>query len=239
MNPDRLAELEEERRFLLGSLRDLEREHDAGDVDDADYRTLLDDYTARAADVLRLIEADRDQRAVRPGVGWKRRAVAIGVVVALAAGAGWFVAAQAGERGANQLASGNVDDSSVSSMLSRARSQLGDAAAAAELYSQVLSLEPDNAEALTYLGWLTVISAVQSEQSDPDRLTSGLILLRQATELEPDYADPHCFLAIAFFRFLADAEAASPEIDACIAGRPPAEVAALVQNLADAIAAAG
>ena len=32
---DRLADLEEDRRFLLGSLTDLEREHDAGDVDDA------------------------------------------------------------------------------------------------------------------------------------------------------------------------------------------------------------
>ena len=33
---DRLAALEEERRFLLRSLTDLEREHDAGDVDDLD-----------------------------------------------------------------------------------------------------------------------------------------------------------------------------------------------------------
>ena len=33
MNPDRLAELEDERRFLLRSLRDLDAELDAGDVD--------------------------------------------------------------------------------------------------------------------------------------------------------------------------------------------------------------
>ena len=33
MNPDRLAELEEEQRFLLRSLSDLEREYEAGDVD--------------------------------------------------------------------------------------------------------------------------------------------------------------------------------------------------------------
>jgi hypothetical protein len=46
---DRLAELEEERRFLLRSLTDLEREHDAGDVDDLDYETLKDGYTVRAA----------------------------------------------------------------------------------------------------------------------------------------------------------------------------------------------
>ena len=42
---DRLAALEEERRFLLRSLNDLEREHDAGDVDDLDYQSLKDGYT--------------------------------------------------------------------------------------------------------------------------------------------------------------------------------------------------
>ena len=42
---DELARLEEERKFLLRSLDDLEREHDAGDMDEADYQTLKDDYT--------------------------------------------------------------------------------------------------------------------------------------------------------------------------------------------------
>jgi hypothetical protein len=56
------AELEamsQEREFLLRSLRDLEAEHDAGDIDETDYQTLRDDYTARAAAVLRAIEARR------------------------------------------------------------------------------------------------------------------------------------------------------------------------------------
>ena len=52
MNPDDLAELEEERRFLLTSIRDLEREHEAGDVDEHDFTTLRDGYVARAAAVL-------------------------------------------------------------------------------------------------------------------------------------------------------------------------------------------
>ena len=56
---DRLAELEEERRYLLRSLKDLERERDAGDVDEADYLTLRDGYTVRAAAVLRQIEDGR------------------------------------------------------------------------------------------------------------------------------------------------------------------------------------
>ena len=58
------AGLEEERRFLLDSLRDLEREHDAGDLDEDDYTTLRDDYTARAASVLRALEGGEEPPAV-------------------------------------------------------------------------------------------------------------------------------------------------------------------------------
>src|SRR5205823_8205068 len=41
------TELQEERAFLLRSLRDLEHEHDAGDIDEAHYVTLQDAYAAR------------------------------------------------------------------------------------------------------------------------------------------------------------------------------------------------
>jgi hypothetical protein len=61
-----LASLEDERDFLLSSLRDLEAEHDAGDIDDVDYETLRDDYTVRTAEVLRAIERAR-QAVERPG----------------------------------------------------------------------------------------------------------------------------------------------------------------------------
>ena len=59
LNPDRLAELEEQRDHLLASLRDLESEHDVGDLDDVDYGELKDDYTARAAAVLRQLDEGR------------------------------------------------------------------------------------------------------------------------------------------------------------------------------------
>lgn len=45
--------LEEDRDYLLRSLEDLEQEREAGDIEEADYLTLKEDYTARAADVLR------------------------------------------------------------------------------------------------------------------------------------------------------------------------------------------
>jgi hypothetical protein len=57
--------------------------------------------------------------------------------------------------------------------------------------------------------------------------------------MEPDYADPQCFLAIIEFQVRGDAEAALPHIEKCEASNPPAEVGALVQNFADEIRAAG
>jgi hypothetical protein len=51
-----LSVLEADRDFLIRSLKDLDAEHDAGDLDPADHSRLKDDYTARAASVLRAIE---------------------------------------------------------------------------------------------------------------------------------------------------------------------------------------
>lgn len=48
--------LVEERRFLLRSLRDLELERQAGDIDDADYQALYSRYAVRAAAVQRRLD---------------------------------------------------------------------------------------------------------------------------------------------------------------------------------------
>jgi hypothetical protein len=50
------AALEEERDFCLRSLRDLEAERNAGDIDAVDYVTLRDAYTVRAAVALRELD---------------------------------------------------------------------------------------------------------------------------------------------------------------------------------------
>jgi tetratricopeptide (TPR) repeat protein len=70
---DTLAVLEEERQFLLDSLRDLESERETGELDDDDYATLRDDYTARAAKVLRRIEAAKADRPAPWRAGARRR----------------------------------------------------------------------------------------------------------------------------------------------------------------------
>ena len=57
--------LEEQQRFLQRSLSDLEREHDAGDLDDDDYATLKHDYEARLA-VGRRAPSRTARRSSRP-----------------------------------------------------------------------------------------------------------------------------------------------------------------------------
>lgn len=245
MTPEERSIREEERDFLLTSLDDLEREHAAGDVTDDDYRALKESYTARAAAVLRELDVessvrDADVESSRPRSRW-RTVAASAVVAAVAVGAGIAVASSAGERLPGQTMTGSIGDGSVTSLLVEARAVgMGDVPRAVELYSEVLAVEPDNVEALTYIGWLTVLSATQDQTSDidvvRDRFQSGLLLLRQATVIDDTYPDAHCFLGITFFRFMDDADAARPEVERCLESDPPAEVTSLVEGLAADIA---
>ena len=98
INPDEQASLEEERRFLLDSLRDLEREYAAGDIDDEDYRVLKNGYVHRAAQIIKVLDAGVDAREARPRASMKRKVGSVAVVVLIAGATGWFVAQQSGQR---------------------------------------------------------------------------------------------------------------------------------------------
>lgn len=189
--PDALAALEDQRDFLLRSLEDLEREHDAGDVDGLDYIALRDDYTARAASVLRAIDAGRARpRRQRRGSTRQRILAALGVL-AFAGLAGLLVAQSSGRRDAGEFSSGDIRQS-VTEKLNEANQRFGegDAEGAVALYDEILVDQPTNAEALTYKGWLLTL------QGDVDQ---GLTSLLDAATVEPDYPDTHAFLAVVFF----------------------------------------
>ena len=196
---DRLAELEEERRFLLRSLADLTREHQAGDVDDADFAALRDGYTARAATVLRAIDAGRAALAPRRP-GRLKRIVAIALAVVLVgAGLGYLVAHYVSPRGSGDTITGGLPQDQVASLLAAGRSQLdgGDYAGAIASYRAVLKLQPDNAEAYTYLGWnLAVISQSQAESDAGSALAAAKDSIRKAIAIDSSYADPYCFLSL-------------------------------------------
>lgn len=230
-DPDRLADLEAERLFLLRSLSDLDAEWTAGDVDEHDYVTLRDGYTKRAADVLRQLEEGRTRLAARPPASWGRRLAAVAVVVAVAALSGWLVARSSGQRLPGQEISGDAPGDDVAVALTQARLLLGsDPVRAIELYSEVIEQRPGHAEAHTYRGWLLYINSrgvgadagIQAGEIARDDLAT-------AVDADPQYADPHCFLAIIAAND-DDVATASDQADQCLDLDPPGEVRVLMDR---------
>jgi len=229
LDPDALAALEEERRFLLRSLDDLEREHEAGDVDEVDYETLKDDYTARAARTIRSIESHHARLTqARPPRNWRRVLVTVAAVGAFALIAGVVVAQAAGRRGAGDTITGDVRSTTRSRLdeaLQLASRQQYDEAIA--LYDDVLADQPDNVEAMTYKGW------IQYQSGDGQ----GVVTLIDAAELNPNYPAVHAFLAVAFER-LGRPETAQQELDRLDALDPPPEFRELTAPLRARLASA-
>lgn len=239
MNPDRLAELEEQRRFLLRSIDDLKTERAVGDVDDDDFATLHDGYVARAATVLREIDAGR--AALPP----KRRRplrtfAAVVATVAVAVIGGWAVAHYSGQR-TEDSAGVTVPQDENTKDLSAAQQAAaqGDSSAAIAAYQRVLDRDPANVEALTYLGWLLVRSGAGSSRTDVVDL--GVGLMRRAIASDATYADAHCLLGVSLARFVAspDVAGAKGELDKCLANDPPAIVRQLVEPVRESLDAGG
>lgn len=229
--------LEEERDFLLNSLRDLEREYVAGDVEHDDYVALRDGYVARAAALTREIEGtgvavdEQDQSSEKK---WLKIIGAVAVVIALAVASGWWVASQSGQRLPGQSSSGGIEMSS-SVRLSLARSlNFSDPAQAIQLYTDVLKIEPDNVEALTYRSWLLALSASGASDDVRDAAYATAVNdLVRATEIDPTYPDSQCFIGIVYFRILDDPDRAEPYLQTCRSLNPPHEVMSYVAAIVD------
>lgn len=220
--PDALADLEEERDFLLRSLDDLEAERRAGDVDDADYVALRDDYTARAAAVLRAIEAGRapapPAEPASPRRRWRAVAGAATVAV-LAAGSGVLVARSSGERQAGETITGTESTDDDRDALLRAQAAMGtDPVEALRLYDEVLADDPDNVEALAYRGWLLYQGTV---------VDRGRADIERALEIDPGHVDALTFRGLVR-RQQGDLEGALADFEAVLRQDPPPDVAQLV-----------
>ncbi len=248
LDPDALAALEEERDFLLRSLEDLEREHDAGDVDDTDYRALKDDYTARAAAALRAID-ERKAAIVtaRPPRQTTRSWLVAAVVLVVAIGAGWFVMNASGEREPGDTLTGDIRESSIDELakasryISEAQAALqeNDTQAAVEAYrsaidayDRALDLQPDNVEAMTYRGWLLHNLALQAGggQAGTDLDTASLEWLTRAVDTDPTYPDARIFRAILLDNAGRPDEARA-DLDSVDPAALPAQMAQLVESL--------
>ena len=91
-------ELEDERTFLLRSLEDLDREHEAGDLSDEDHAVLRDGYIARTAEVLKVSRSGPVAAVAprRPRSTARRVAPHGEVGAAPSAGRSWSLVAVAG-----------------------------------------------------------------------------------------------------------------------------------------------
>jgi tetratricopeptide (TPR) repeat protein len=219
--------LEEQRDFLLRSLEDLEREHVAGDNDGVDYATLKDDYTARAAAVLRQLEQGQPAPPPRRSRPTGRRVTAVVGVLLFAGLAGLLVAQAAGRRDAGDLSSGDIRQS-VTEKLNEASRLLsgGDAQGAVDLYDEVLADQPTNVEALTYRGW--------AQYQFLDQREEGLTSLIDAATADREYPDAAAFLAVVFFRSGLIQQAAN-ELDRLEALDPPPAMLELTAGMREQI----
>jgi tetratricopeptide (TPR) repeat protein len=229
LRADEVAALEEQRDFLLRSLEDLEQEHAAGDVDEHDYTALRDDYTARAARVIRALGAHQARVAApRSARARWRTLVTVAGVVLFALGAGVLVAQAAGRRGSGDSVTGSIRESTrdqIDDAIDVAAED-GDYQGAVDRLDAVLDDDPDNVEALTWKGWF------QYRSGDP----ASMATLIDAVEADPEYPTTHAFLAV-MLRDLGRPDYALRELDRLDELDPPAEVQQMVAGLREELEA--
>lgn len=236
--PPTLGQLQDEREFLFKSLDDLEEERALGNIDDATYARLRDDYTARAAHVLRSIRDGRDERPapVRPSRG--RRILAVAAIVLIGLAAGLLLArslgvrlpggSPTGDRGGPATtptanARGSERDRleaavraaprSTGAQLALARYLLSqrDYAGALEHYDTAAKLDPADPESRAYGGWILLLTAQQAPVADrPGLLDAAQSRLSAALGADATYPDTYFFLGMLQFGGRDDPAAAVP-----------------------------
>lgn len=235
---DARVALEQEREFLLRSLDDLEREWAAGDLADDDYRALKDDYTARAAGVLRALEEGGPgpvpgaPAPARPG---RARTVLVAVAVAaFAVAAGLAVASSSGSRLPGDTISGEIRETSASKLQQAAAlARDGELTEALRRYDEVLADDPDNVEALSERGLLLISVASATER--PGLAADGRASIERALELRPGSPRGLFYLGLALRLEGDDAGATEAFREALGADPPPA----LRQAIEDFLASIG
>lgn len=228
LGPDDLALLEEERDFLLRSIDDLDAERAAGDVEAGEYERLRDDYTARAAAVLRSLEAGVDARAQAPRSS-ARRKVAVGAgVAAFVVLAAVLLGGTLGERLPGETVTGNEQlratepvtgepgepddlealaraveerprDVEVRLSYADALLEAGEGAEALRQYDEAARLDPANAYPHARAAFVVFNAGLVDE---------ALTRLDEAERVDPDFASTHFFRGIVLLNGRGDEDGA-------------------------------
>jgi tetratricopeptide (TPR) repeat protein len=233
--------LERERDFLLRSLDDLEEERAAGSIDDDSYRALHDDYTARAAAVIRALRDGVDARRAAPPVSLARRLTVIGGLVAFAVLAGFALAYALGARLPGQTASGNnaassrpgaavdqrsrleaavrrdPDDVASRLLLARHLEADDDLPGALEQYDEVVRIDP----AIAQSGRILYLTASQAPPDQAaDLVDTARARLDHSIELDPELAAPRFFRAIVLANEFGDFAGARSDLQRYLLAEP-------------------
>ena len=201
----------ERREFLERSLVDLDDEHDAGDLSDADHARLRAEYEDRLAI---LDGKKRPPKAVEPTPrpAWHRIAT-WGGVAAFALVAGILLAQYAGRRTGDQNITGidvagegdtPVPTPEVDPALARCFDLAG--GDALDCYVDFTRANPEDPEGFLYLGLFAINQGLRTDT--PELLSGGETFLRRALELDPELHEARVNLAVFLERTGRDDEAA-------------------------------
>ncbi|MHB8664284.1 MAG: tetratricopeptide repeat protein [Acidimicrobiales bacterium] len=222
------AGLGAQRDFLLGSLRDLDAERAAGDIEERDYEELRDGYTARAAAVLREMQAPVAADRVRP-TGRRGRVIIAAAIAATGIAAGVLLARNAGTRLPGDNISGSTPASPVAQLDAQAQQQLqqSNLLGAIKTFDAALKIDPRDLQALAYKGWLLRLAGSQAH--DTHLVDAGLASIRKAEAIDPNYPDAHFFAGETLLRDKGDPKGAIVEFESYLASNPPQAMIAEVR----------
>ncbi len=202
---------EAERDFLLRSLDDLDTELAAGNIDPDTYRTLHDDYTARAAAVVRSLDDGVTHEA--PGPKRLRAVTAAGSSCsAFSWRSCWLARSGTGvlarrRRGTTTLRRRRRRSIRTATTRTSARrvicSSSRTSRRAIEEYSAAATADRTQPEPLAYRGWISALVAAQltdkaQRATLTDRATKDL---DKAIALDPKYLDAYFFKGYMLFAF--------------------------------------
>ena len=194
------------REFLERSLADLEREREAGDLTDSDYRSLKAEYERR----LRGVEPPTRPP---PRRGLVAASTVFVAVVAIAAGV--LVANNAGRRVAGGTITGGVPTVAAPTTAAPAADLPGDLARCTELdaseaidcFTAYTDANPDDPDGYTQFGLFAINAGIRSDS--PELLDAGEAFLGRALELDPEDVEARVYLAVLLDRTGRVADAAA------------------------------
>lgn len=213
--------LDAEAEFLLLSLDDLDRERATGDLDDSQYQRLADEYTTRAAAVLRQLRRPEPDPA--PGVSRRRRRrwAPVGALAGLVAVVTLTLPSTLGRRDAGQTITGNAqsqgpslerlaglaeerpDDPAARRAYGRGLLDAGQTVNALKEFDAAARLDATDAESRAYGGWIVFLAGLPDE---------ALRRLDAAVAARPDYPDAHFFRGMVLLRGANDPAGAAVEL---------------------------